>query len=177
MGRSAVPIGKELGGRTWHLGHMGRGPWVLYPRAPYPEGERTGSPQGLLLLVKGSMESKAQTLAPLLSPFPSPCPQASSHSRIPGSSSLLSGLCPTPLFSWWTLSSPCAAATSTIHSVLLARWAPFLPWEGYWLQRARTPGSLEIFKGGLLLLFFCLLRVLFGIKRQNGYGRRVGCRR
>lgn len=60
-------------------------------RASYLEGEGTGSPDALLL-TKSSVEFLAQILPPtLLSSFPSPHPQASSHSGFPDSSSLLSG--------------------------------------------------------------------------------------
>lgn len=91
MGRSAVLRRKEPGRRPWHLGPRGEGTMGAAARASYLEGEGTSSPDALLLM-KSGVEFLAQILPPtLLSSFPSPHPQASSHSGFPDSSSLLSG--------------------------------------------------------------------------------------
>lgn len=125
MGRSPVPTEKELGGggrgicATW-LGGEGYGTHAVLIL--------TGRGQDLSL-GKVSVESKAATLAPLLSPILFPPPDAGSHSGIFGSSALLSGRRLTaPLF-LVDLFSPVAPHAP---SVLLAQWAPLLPREGYW---------------------------------------------
>lgn len=163
VGGTAVPIEKGPGGKTWHLEPHN---WEDQRCIPYSEGAGMGPAPGLcplfllpwlLSLVKSTVEYKAQTLAPSWVPFEhlflrhiltlgplAPLLCSPAHAQLPPGEYF-------PVHIQW----PRESHTLSFHPT----WLPSCQGRGR-LQRIQIPGSLEVFKRGLFLLFSCQFGVM-----------------